>query len=339
MSEIEKRATVGIANLVDNCADVAPRERVAIVCDETRVDPRVAKLIAEAVERAGGRPTTTWFDASDTGSTERAVAATRNTEKTIVSSMGLAPFLAPGVPQPALIVGSLFHSLADFATSHAAFHWKMADEIYRIVEDLFVTGANWRIATPTGTDLSGTVCDRSARSSYLEDETPAHTRYFHSRAFRPVAADSSDGTIVCQFTHGPRRTPCVPPPVLAFEDNQLKAITGPDGARRWIDELQSGFDSVLERFGGPGRVLDSWHGGANPKAELAPTLLGNGSTRNMHFHIGRTTGRSGDYISAEISDYSLAVNGRSVFDRGRLAILGDAPVQAAFDRFGLREPV
>ena len=280
-----------------------------------------------------------WFNASDKASTERAVAATRDADKIIVSSMGLGPFLAPGLAQPALIVGSLFHSLADFATSHASFHWKMADEIYRIVEDLFVTGAEWRIVTFTGTDLSGTVCERSARSSYLEDETPAHARYFHSRAFCPVAVESATGTITCQFTHGPRRTPCIPPPVFVFEDNGLNEITGPDAARPWIDELQSGFDSVLQRFGEAGRVLDSWHGGANPKAELAPTLLGNGSTRNMHFHVGRTTGRSGDYISAEISDYSLAVNGRSIFDHGQLAILNDASIQAAFDRFGLHDAV
>lgn len=337
MLEIEERAGLGIANLVDNCVEVAAGERIVIACDESRVDPRVAALIAEAVVHAGGRITTTWFNPTDKASTAAAVAAAHGADRIIVSAMGLGPFLEPGPFCPALIVGNLFHTLAGFGSAHACFHWKIVDAIYQAVEDLFVTGADWHIISPAGTDLSGTVCERSARSSYLEDETPAHARYFHSRAFCPVASESASGTVACEFTHGPRRTPCVPPPAFVFEDNKLSEIAGPPAAHRWVSELRTGFETVLGRFGDAGRILDSWHGGANPKAEMAPNLLGNGSTRNMHFHIGRTTGRSGDYIAAEIADYSLVVDGRCIFDRGRLAILDDAPIQAAFDRFGLKD--
>ena len=340
MAKPDEQAKAGVANLVRNCAEVSSSDTIVVASDETRVESDVIPLIVEAIQMSGGKATTVYFNPDDKKSTEHAVAAARGADKLILSAMSVAPFLNLGGGQhPRLIVCNFFHSLTDFATAHASFHWQIANEIYRTVERMFVAGSNWRIVTPTGTNLSGIIGDRSARSSYLEDETPEYVRYFNSRAYCPVAADAAVGTIACQFTHGPRRTPCIPPPILIFEDNDLKEITGPDDARGWIRELQSGWDDVLSRFGEAGRALDSWHGGANPKAELAPTLLGNGSTRNMHFHIGRTTGRSGDYISAEISDYSLWVNERCIFDRGRLAILNDAPILAAFDRFGLRVPV
>src|SRR5581483_1642860 len=118
----------------------------------------------------------------------------------------------------------------------------------------------------------GRIGPNSARASYLEDERPERSRFFHSGAYTPVASLEAAGEIVVQYTGGFKRLPCDRPARYVIQANQLVTIEATDVDRHWADRLQQELDEKQQRFGEKATIVDSWHGGAHPAAESRPDL-------------------------------------------------------------------
>ncbi len=341
MDETVTLARDGIVNLVRNCAQVTAGQTVMLVNDSATVEHQAAKLLAEAVAAAGAKCETIWIapDRATPAETAAALTPLARADTVIASTRDIAPFRqAMTQDRPGLLVGNLFHTVADFATEHARGHWGLVHAIYARMDALMAPGRAWRITSPGGTELSGRIGGRSARASYREDDEPPRCRWFHAGAYRPIATVEGQGRLSCDYTGGPSRIPCDGPPVLVFEDNRLVGFEGPAVASKAIEGFESSLAKLDSRFGAAARILDSFHGGCHPWAEYKTSLVGNGCTRNMHFHIGRTTGKSGDYIAAEIGPYTLTLDGTTIYRNGTLAILDDPLVMSAARDFGLPLP-
>jgi len=335
LDTLTHNARQGVINLVTNCTEVQLGEWVVIANEVDRVEPALAALIAEVVEEQGGRPETLWIAVAD-GALSPApeqVQTMLAADKVLASTRDLTFFrrlLNDG--RHSLLVGNLFQDRAGLASEHARYPWGLARAMYAHVEQRFGVGARWQLTSPSGTDLTGLVGDHSVRASYLEDERPDRSRSFHSGAYTPIASTEAEGQLVSQFTGGPARIPCEDPPVLAIEGNRIASIEGGRDDPRWVEQYRRDLDAKTQRFGERASVVDSFHGGAHPSAEFVRSILGNGCPLYMHFHLGRTTGKPGDYLAAELSEYTLEVDGKVLFDRGQLAILDDPEIQATVHR-------
>lgn len=237
------------------------------------------------------------------------------------------------------LISNLFCTLDDIASGHARYHWGAARAIYEFVEnELLQVGRRWTITTPSGTNVSGIIGVKSQRASYLDERQADYRRTFHSGAYCPAASESAEGIIVCEYTGGSARRPCYNPPVISIENNRVVSIEAGRNSRFWVDQYKDGLDEKVQRFGEKARTVDSWHGGANPAAECIPGLLGYGGTRMMHFHLGRTAGRSGDYLAAEISHHNLKLDGHKIYENGKLVILNHPKVKSALEpRFTIKK--
>src|SRR5262249_1589146 len=142
-------------------------------------------------------------------------------------------------------------------------------------------------------------------------------------AYLPIASEDSSGTVVVDWMDGGALKAAHDPPVLDIRDNKLSSIGGGLQNRQWVDEYWTETDKLADRFGANGLIGESRHGGINPWA-----ANWNGGPRHLHFHMGRTTGQRGDFVYADNADFTLTVDGKPVFENGRLAIL-DHPKIAA----------
>jgi hypothetical protein len=156
----------------------------------------------------------------------------------------------------------------------------------------------------------------------------------HSPIYTPVASLETDGQIVAEFTGGFKRVPCEDPAVILIENNRM---AGFKGGQHWVEQYEKQLAATAERFGENAYIVDSWHGGTHPRAEFMQDLLGNGCASVMHFHLGRTTGKTGDYLSAEISNHTLEVGGRKIYEDGKLMIRDDPKIEAAAEQYGLSD--
>lgn len=333
----------GAVNLVVHCAEVQNGERVVMISERGRVHGDLPVYVAEAVEDAGGEGELLWVEALPEGlaftdeqmtvlsSADKVIASVRDTSCLRDSLKGA---------DVALLVWNLFTTVDELnpeslASEHARYPWKIAKAIHDRLEELFIPGRKWRITAPSGTDLSGVFGDFSARASYREDlwdEWSGRSRTFHGSVYRPVASLEANGVIVGQFTGGSRRVPVETPPIFVIEKNELVTIEGEAKAQVLIEQYKRNLDVLVGRFGKNATLVDSWHGGTHPRAEPAQNLLGNACTQYMHFHLGRTTGIPGDYITAEISDHTIEIDGRPIYKNGELLVLDEPELQSIAPR-------
>ncbi len=321
----------GAMNLVLDCTEVQNGERIAIVSERDRVNAGLPAYIVEAAEQAGAQAELLWVEAEaeSFALTDDQVAVLSSADKVIASVRDTSP-LRDSLKDTdvALLVWSLFTTVDDLkpeslASEHARYPWKLAKATYDRLEEMYVPGSRWRITTPSGTDLSGIFGDFSARATYREDlwdEWSGRSRTFHGSIHRPVASLEAQGVIAGQFTGGGRRIPVESSPIFVVEKNEIVTIEGDARAQPLIAQYRRNLDALVERFGKNAVLVDSWHGGTHPRAEPAQNLLGNACTQYMHFHLGRTTGIPGDYISTEISNHSLQIDGKPVYEHGKLLL-------------------
>lgn len=341
MEPLMDRAREGALNLVNHCAEVKLGERVALVHEQDRGDETLAGLIKQVVEEQGAACEVLWLERTDQGlaPTAEQLATLQSSDKVIATTRDSSLF-RPLIhaSRPSLVASNWFETCELMATEHARYHWGMARAFFTRIEELFTVGSRWTITTPKGTHLSGVIGDFSTRASYREDERqPAQIRTLHSPIYTPVASLEAEGQIVAEFTGGFKRIPCEDPAVMVIENNRMVDFTGGPGAKPWIEQYRARLADTAQRFGESASIVDSWHGGTHPKAEFMQDLLGNGCTAVMHFHLGRTTGKTGDYLSAEISHHTLEVDGRRIYKGGKIMIWDDPKIEAAAEQYGLSD--
>ncbi len=109
-------------------------------------------------------------------------------------------------------------------------------------------------------------------------------------------------------------------------------VEGPKDAKRWIEQYEKVLDDREARLGTEGRTVDSWHGGLHPRADCVPGLVGNASTKMLHFHMAP----DGAHTATQMGDLNLELDGEKIFQAGKYAPgFDDAKLREAARRFGL----
>src|SRR5262245_9347730 len=118
---IVELAREGIANLVNNCAEVEAGELVILLNDPARIDKETSSLIEEAVRAKGGTARVIWTDgppeaAVSLGEADKIIAHA-DTEKLPAEIGGL-------------LVTNRSGKVEYFSTAAARYHWGILQVIY-----------------------------------------------------------------------------------------------------------------------------------------------------------------------------------------------------------------
>ncbi len=337
----------GVANLIDNCAEVKQGETVLLLNERGEAEPDLIEVIAESVRAAGGREQVMWLDRPERGGgpgaappiSDELATAIRSADKVIalypLSDRALVQTL--GESPSVLIANTMFRTQEDFASNHARYHWGMANAIYhRFEKELFAPGRRFRLANPAGTEISGVIGPFSERARQLDEYRVPFSRSFNSPAYIPVSTTQCEGQAVIEYTNGFRRDPIDHPPTIVIENNLLVRVEGPPEAKRWVDEYARNLDDRAERLNrADANKVDSWHGGLHPTAECigGPRgLIGNANTDMAHFHVGP----DGEHMAAQWGRLILELNGERIIDGGVYHPDFDDPkLREAARQFGL----
>src|SRR6266545_6598536 len=335
------RAREGVQNLVKGGAQGQEGEQVPLPKEIRQLDPDIADLVAEAVKAAGAEYHVLWGETIERGRKDIPsvllgvfLAADKVIANYSLNRAALDPHIrGKGIVQ----INNGCRTAQQMSTPHATFHWGMVKTIYSRLEEIFSEGERWRITSPAGTDISGQVGKGSdVADAYFaaEAEASRFIRVFPGEVYTPVGSVGAEGKIVTEYINMRDAVPWEHPAVLTVRDNKIVKVEGGDEAKRFEAEMQ---DNV-KRFGENAAVIDSWHGGMNPKARV-PTPDNRalqGATSGgamMHFHAGRTL----DPVSAGILFHTIEVDGRKLYERGKLLILDDPKIQEAAHRHGIED--
>jgi hypothetical protein len=337
----------GIANLVNQCAEVKRGEKVLVLNARGEVEADLAELIVEAVRSAGGQEQVMWLDPPEGRGgpggaptlSDELIGAIRGADKVIalypLSDRALVEAL--GESPNVLIANTMFRTKEHFGLEHARYHWGMADAIYqRFENELFAEGRRFRLANPAGTDVSGVIGPFSERARQLDEYRVPFSRSFNSPAYIPVATTRCEGQAVIGYTGGFQRIPIDHPPTIVIENNVIDRVEGPPEAQRWVEEYAKMLDERAERLARPNaNRVDSWHGGLHPTAECTGGprgLIGNASTDMAHFHIGP----DGAHGQLQWGRTTLELDGETVIENGKYhADFDDPKLRETARRFGL----
>ena len=316
-------AREGVRNLVENVAHVQAGQRVLILSEYGKVEREIADLIAEAVKAARAEYHVLWAEPLDMSVTEIPrvlMSAMRAADQVIYTvpatrgdgSVSVVERFLDRTEAPRQVINN-FCTLEQMASSHARFPWGVASAIYDVFEETCAQGKPWRIITPTGTDVRGTIGIADERR--LAGLDFPYRVIFPHRVHRPIGSDDAAGVIVVEACSGPPLNIQHPPSAIVRNNEIVRVEGSPDAAI-----YQQALDESRKRWGDGAYTIDSWHGGLHPYAPDVPGLAGQGCVARMHFHVGKTQVR----VGADLHNYSLEVDGKLLIDQGRLAML-DVP--------------
>lgn len=335
------RVREGVQNLVNRCAEVQAGETVLVLNEVGKVEPEIAGLVEEAAKTAGAETYVLWGEVPNRSRREipkLLLNAFLSADKVISNFSLNRAALDPHTRGQGIVqVNNGCRTAGMMSTAHATFHWGMVRTIFQRLEEIFAEGERWRITSPAGTDISGKIGKASdVADAYFaaEAEASRFIRVFPGEVYTPVGCLDADGTIVTEYINMRDAEPWPRPAVLTVRGSRVVKVEG--GAE--ADALEAEIDQNLKRHGDPAAVIDSWHGGMNPKARVptADNRTLQGATSGpalMHFHLGRTV----DPISAGVLNHTVEVDGRKLYERGKLLILDDPKIRDAAARYGIED--
>jgi leucyl aminopeptidase (aminopeptidase T) len=333
-------AREGVWNLVHNCAEVKAGESVLILNEYGKIDEEVAALITEAVKASGAEYFVLWGEPLDPKRRElpKALVDAMLASDKVIASYAINRAVLDGYTRGRGLVqiNNTCRTPQAMQTPHATFHWGMVRAIYGRLEELFGAAQRWHVTSPAGTEMTGRIGSGSeVADAYFAQEAEASRfiRVFPGEVFSPVGAVDAEGTIVMEYVNMRDSRPWDAPAIITVKDNRITDVD-PKGeeAKRFAAEL----DAAVKRFGDNATVIDSWHGGMNPRARVPtaenPSLVGvTSGAAMMHFHAGRTT----DPLSAGLLNHTIEVDGRRIYEGGKLLILDDPAIQEAARQYGV----
>ena len=333
---MNKTLQEGAKNCAVDCARVKRGNQVYIVNEVGAVDKEVSDVIQEIVEREQAKATVIWENPIVKGSSEvpQHVLEAYTRGEVVISHF-------PSLKREALysyVQGDTRPRATNRAVSvdllqseWARFPYSLQLVIIKTIDDILTQGKEWHITSPNGTDVKGKVgsLTSSVAQAYFargEDDSRA-SRNFPGGVHTPLMSAETQGVIVVDHANvrggfRPRE-----PVRIELKEGKVTGIQGGDDARTIIEEL--------EKTDG---YLDSWHAGTNPKTitpvkkdenpnswwtyvHCSPTVL--------HFHLGRTHAP----VNVAIFNQTVAIDGRKIYDQGKLALLNEGEIQKAARTF------
>lgn len=335
---VQNQVKEGVWNLVANCLDVQKGESVLLLNEYGKIDPELVELIEDAARQQGAECHSLWGPTIERGArsfSKVLVGAFLSADRVIMNYNLNREVLHQYVKDHQILrVTNRCLTGENFATEHARFDWRMVRAIFARIEEICASSKDWRITASGGTDLRGQVASASdVADAYFVQESEATRliRVFPGEVYTPVGAINAQGKIVADGPNAEDREGG-PPELVTFvvENNRIVRIEGGERAER----VRQRIEENAQTFGDNAWTIDSWHGGMNPRADPDPTGIGAiSTTQRMHFHA-RTLGGN---FGATVRSQTIDLDGRKLYQDGRLAVLDDPNIVEAARRHGIED--
>jgi hypothetical protein len=322
----------GVQNCVVDCGGVQRGQTVYVVSEDGAVDKQVAESVAASARDRGARVETIWGPKIPKESAADIPADVLNAYAQADVLFSHYPSLKREVLQPhfpgeaRVRVPNRARTVALMSSPWAAFPYSVQRAAAVTVDSLSSPGKAWRITSPNGTDLRGWFGSRDsavAQAYFVEDEGGRARRNFPGGVHSPVMAVATEGVIVADHLAGFKQMNKAAPLTLELKEGRVVSIKGGDGEGAMI--------AALRRTDG---FIDSWHAGVNPMTIVPVARTENPvewysyshcSPTIVHFHVGRSNAP----IDVACFNHSMTIDGRQIYDRGRLLIWDHPDVAAA----------
>ncbi len=328
----------GIRNCVATCARVERGQSVYIVAEEGFADAAVVEALTEAARDRGAdvhvvpgplipkdRPKAippAVLDAYDRADVLFAHYPSLKREA-----------LHPHFPGESRVrVPNRARTVSLMSSEWAGFPYSVQRALATTLDTLSAPGKSWRITSPKGTDVRGRFGSREstvAQAYFVEDEGGRARRNFPGGVHSPVVAVATEGAIVADHIAGYGSMP--EPMRLELKDGRVVSFEGgdPEGSMHKSLTSTDGF-------------IDSWHAGVNPKTIIPVARADNPgawysyshcSPTIVHFHVGRSHAP----VDVACFDQTIEIDGRVVYDQGKLTIWEEAEVDRAMNDSGMAD--
>ncbi|MEY8827853.1 hypothetical protein AB9K34_05460 [Sedimentitalea sp. XS_ASV28] len=316
----------GAINLLRNCADARPGERLLIAYEAPEYgyfDAASVGVVTRAAQSIGLKVDTldVGFD-PDTPQLSPALRERFNTADIVVFLARLGDQLRfSEMPAGKRVVVSFALSEHQFGSGFANGHHAAFLALKDAVNRVFHGAGRVRITCPRGTEITG----RPQMNMTSAGDTSV--RRFPMSVFTPVPAHSFSGRVALGFLTGTGSryydgySTEFDAPVFARLDQGR--LTGFEGQARDVARANAQYDRVAARFGIDRDFVHSWHAGIHPGCGFPWDMRRNwerwggaafGNPRILHFHT------CGAYAPGEISwnviDPTIEVDGLILWDRG-----------------------
>ena len=326
----------GIENCVATCAGVERGQSVYIVTQEEAADPAVVEALTESARDRGGEVHVVSGPVIPRDRPEEIPPAVLDAYRRADVLFAHYPSLKrealhPHFPGESRVrVPNRARTVSLMSSEWAGFPYSVQRALATTLDTLSAPGKSWRITSPNGTDVRGSFGAREstvAQAYFVEDEGGRARRNFPGGVHSPVVAVATEGVIVADHIAGFGGMP---------ESVRLELKEGR------VVSLEGGDPSMHESLNRTDGFIDSWHAGVNPKTIVPLARADNPvqwysyshcSPMIVHFHVGR----SHDPVDVACFDQTIEIDGRTVYDQGRLAIWDDPEVHGAVNASGMAD--
>jgi len=344
MDESDRRLSAGARNLLINCAGLGANDRVLIVRESAAdgyYDEAVPRILACEAECLGAHIQT--FDAEVIDGPEDfpqiLIGAMERADHTIFCSRIGDVMRFIRMPGKGTVTMCYALDPNYLAADFSQVPYQLQKAVRARLQTALNQAREWRVTCALGSDVVGT----SDPVIYARDtDHDFSLRLFPIGTFRPFPCDSMNGRLVTRWlppavTH--RYQPygiVLDEPVAAIiEKGRIVTFEGKSAsaARAHYEKVGAALDT--DPF-----IVDSWHGGINPKVFYSGAAEDNierwagvmwGSPRYTHFHS------CGDYSPGEvllsIIDPTIEIDGKTYWKDGRFIFLEWDDVRSMLDDF------
>lgn len=320
----------GARNLLLNCAQLRPGQRVLIVQEDPELGwyDRDAPWAVQAEARALGFEAAT-FDVGAPGNEQRSdlYAAVADYDAAIFfARIGDQERFAERHVGHTHVV-SYARTRQALASSFGRINHRALFDLKLAIDDVLLTADKIEITCPLGTELSGAA--PPAARVLREDVT---IRRFPLGVAQPVAASGFSGTVAIAHYLTPSGSRSYHPPHLVLDDVVFAEVSKGrivdfKGDPATVGRVREHYRTIADKFGIEGEVVHSWHAGFHPGCEYLDDASHNpdhwsntifNCPRFLHFHT------CGDYAPGEICwmvlDPTVMADGRTLWERGLFKI-------------------
>ncbi|MEM7301434.1 MAG: hypothetical protein AAF468_10155 [Pseudomonadota bacterium] len=318
----------GAFNLLQNCLEVKPDDRVLLVCEDPKFgwyDNEISTLLASAVQDLGAEASTIRVGTPDDDLPEDYEQLLSQHDTIIyLARIGDQDRFTDNLPGKS--VAMLYtRDVAALSSTYASVNHKAMKEFKAAVDRVSFGAREITVACPLGTELICPLDDQD-----LEPDGEVAIRRFPLCVPQPILARRMSGKVALTRWLTPTGSQSYAPASckiegIVFALVEQGRIVGFEGEGSSVVAIEAHYEMVSRRFGIDKYAIHSWHAGIHPACFYTGGIDDNpdrwsnnifGSPRFAHFHT------CGGYPPGEICwmvlDPTIKIDGTPLWEDGRL---------------------
>ena len=328
MKNITENHIRGAKNLLINCADLKPGEKLLIVSEESDLgwyDGHCAEFIATEAKKMGiDQMLTKVGSPKNFRSTDLIELIEENTVTIFFSRIGdQERFSQPKAGTR--IVMCYIRDMDMLSSPIGTTNYKAFRDFKNAVDNILFNAEKIEISCPLGSNLSGALPKQQKKASDNDD-----VRRFPLGVHDPIEAKTFSGQVALDRYLAPTGSRVYEPDFLKLNETviaeiELGRITAFTGPKDEVKKVKEHYNLVANKFNIDPTVVHSWHAGIHPGGNYQvpesddPDRWSNtvfSQPEYVHFHT------CGDYAPGEISctnhGHTIKVNGLALWNKGIL---------------------